>query len=56
MCAFYFKYSIMMFCTGITAKLGEFLRVELNYSIPLRQQAGDLAAPGIQFGVGLDFL
>ena len=31
-------------------------RIELNYCIPVKAQRGDRMAPGLQFGIGVDFL
>lgn len=41
---------------GLAFKLGGVARIELNYCVPLRTQRGDKPAPGLQFGVGVDFL
>ena len=41
---------------GLAFKLGGIARIELNYVVPLRTQKGDKPAPGLQFGVGVDFL
>lgn len=41
---------------GIVLKLGEIGRVELNYCIPSKWKKGDIRAPGVQFGVGVNFL
>jgi len=41
---------------GLAFKLGGIARIELNYCVPLRTQKGDKPAPGLQFGVGVDFL
>lgn len=41
---------------GLAFKLGGIARIELNYCVPLRTQAGDKPNPGIQFGVGVEFL
>ena len=47
----------------LTAKSSEFSillncipRIELNYCIPVKAQRGDRMAPGLQFGIGVDFL
>lgn len=41
---------------GVALKLGGIARVELNYCIPIRAQRGDRPAPGLQFGIGVNFL
>nr|CAD7427860.1 unnamed protein product [Timema monikensis] len=41
---------------GVALRLGTMARVELNYCVPLLVQKGDLASPGIQFGIGVNFL
>nr|CAD7439469.1 unnamed protein product [Timema bartmani]CAD7452392.1 unnamed protein product [Timema tahoe] len=41
---------------GVALRLGSMARVELNYCVPLLVQKGDLASPGIQFGIGVNFL
>ena len=41
---------------GLAFKLGGVARVELNYCIPVRAERGDKVAPGIQFGLGVNFL
>ena len=41
---------------GLALKLGGIARVELNYCIPIRAQRGDRPAPGLQLGVGVNFL
>jgi outer membrane protein assembly factor BamA len=32
------------------------VKFELNYTAPLRQLGGHAAPPGLQFGIGIDFL
>ena len=46
----------MSYGLGIVMSLGGIARVELNYCYPLRAQRSDKIAPGLQVGVGLDFL
>lgn len=41
---------------GLALKLGGIARVELNYCVPIRAGRGDRPAPGLQFGVGVNFL
>ncbi|XP_049883858.1 sorting and assembly machinery component 50 homolog A [Pectinophora gossypiella] len=41
---------------GVALRLGRVARLELNYAVPLRARAGDVPAPGLQFGVGAHFL
>jgi len=41
---------------GLTFRIGESARVELNYCWPLRFCKGDRLVRGVQFGVGLEFL
>ncbi len=41
---------------GLAFKLAGVARIELNYCVPLRTQKGDNPAPGLQFGVGVEFL
>ena len=42
--------------TGVALRVGEFVRLELNYCWPLRQQLNDGAVPGVSLGAGIDFL
>lgn len=41
---------------GLALKLGGVARIELNYCVPVKACRGDRAAPGLQFGVGVNFL
>jgi len=41
---------------GLAVKLGGIARVELNYCIPVKSSRGDKVNPGLQFGVGVNFL
>ena len=41
---------------GIVMSLGGIARIEMNYCYPLRAPKGDKIAPGLQVGVGMDFL
>ena len=41
---------------GIALRIGQMGRIELNYCIPALYQRGDQTNPGVQFGVGVDFL
>ncbi|KAJ2943280.1 hypothetical protein O0L34_g12086 [Tuta absoluta] len=41
---------------GVAVRLGNAARLELNYCFPLLARAGDVPAPGLQFGVGAHFL
>ena len=41
---------------GVSMRLGEIARLELNYCVPARLQRGDRPVHGLQFGVGVSFL
>lgn len=41
---------------GITAKLGQIAQLELNYCWPVSRHPYDKQVPGVQFGVGVDFV
>jgi len=41
---------------GLSMRLGEIARLELNYCLPARAQRGDRPVHGLQFGVGVTFL
>jgi len=41
---------------GLALKLGGIARIELNYCVPVKASRGDRPAPGLQFGVGVNFL
>lgn len=41
---------------GLALKLGGVARIELNYVVPVKASRGDKPAPGLQFGVGVNFL
>jgi outer membrane protein insertion porin family len=41
---------------GLAFCLGGIARIELNYCLPVRAQRGDKPAPGLQLGVGVNFL
>lgn len=41
---------------GVAVRIGQAARIELNYCIPLAYQRGDHVHPGVQFGIGLQFL
>ncbi|XP_043239282.1 sorting and assembly machinery component 50 homolog [Amphibalanus amphitrite] len=41
---------------GVSMRLGEIARLELNYCVPTRLQKGDRPVHGLQFGVGVSFL
>ncbi len=41
---------------GVAFRLGGIARIELNYCIPVKLRRGDKPAPGLQFGVGVNFL
>lgn len=41
---------------GLAMKLGGIARIELNYVIPIKAEKGDRVAPGVQLGVGVNFL
>ncbi|ESP04678.1 hypothetical protein LOTGIDRAFT_135720, partial [Lottia gigantea] len=41
---------------GIVLNFMSMFRFELNYVVPVRLQRGDSANPGLQFGIGVEFL
>ncbi|KAK3705340.1 hypothetical protein RRG08_033306 [Elysia crispata] len=41
---------------GVVLCMGRIARLELNYVVPMRVQKGDKANPGLQFGIGIQFL
>lgn len=41
---------------GVVLRMGGVARLELNYCIPLKAQATDSISPGLQIGVGVNFL
>jgi len=41
---------------GLAVRLGGVARIELNYCLPVKAARGDKAAPGLQMGVGVNFL
>lgn len=41
---------------GIAIRLGQIARVEINYCWPYKFCKGDRLAPGVQLGLGVDFL
>lgn len=41
---------------GLALRLGGIARIELNYCVPIRAQTGDKVVPGLQLGVGVNFL
>ncbi|VDN04780.1 unnamed protein product [Thelazia callipaeda] len=41
---------------GLTFLFKNFIRIELNYTLPLRYMSGDQCSPSFQFGAGLNFL
>ncbi|VBB32483.1 unnamed protein product [Acanthocheilonema viteae] len=41
---------------GLTFLIKNFVRVELNYVIPLKYMSGDQCTPSFQMGAGLNFL
>lgn len=47
------RYSLGL---GVTVKLADVARLEVNYCWPISQYAGDVKQPGLQFGVGVSFL
>ena len=46
----------IMTCAGVAVRVGQFVRLELNYCVPVRTQPNDAAVAGLQFGAGVDFL
>ena len=40
----------------LSNRLGGIARIELNYCIPVKAERGDKMAPGLQFGIGVNFL
>ncbi|XP_050316083.1 sorting and assembly machinery component 50 homolog [Anthonomus grandis grandis] len=41
---------------GVALKLGNMARLEVNYCFPYRFEKGDQTHPGVQFGIGVQFL
>nr|CAD7576613.1 unnamed protein product [Timema californicum] len=41
---------------GVAIRLGQMARVEFNYCIPVSIRKGDVSYPGLQFGIGLEYL
>ena len=41
---------------GLAIRFGSVARIELNYCLPIRAQRGDKVAPGLQLGIGVNFL
>lgn len=41
---------------GIALRLGEMARIEVNYCFPYAYDRADRLHPGIQFGIGMQFL
>lgn len=41
---------------GLALRIGGIARLELNYCFPLWHAPTDVPVPGIQFGLGLNFL
>lgn len=46
----------MAYGLGIAVRIGQVARLELNYCIPYTFQRSDLLSPGVQFGLGMQFL
>ena len=51
-----FKTFRLSYGVGLAFKLGGIARIELNYCIPVKSERGDKIAPGLQLGVGFNFL
>ncbi|KAF7285528.1 hypothetical protein GWI33_010527 [Rhynchophorus ferrugineus] len=41
---------------GVALRLGNMARLEVNYCFPIRYDKGDQTHPGVQFGIGIQFL
>lgn len=41
---------------GIAMRLGQMARFEINYCFPHRYDKNDRTQPGVQFGIGVQFL
>lgn len=41
---------------GIAIRLGHMARIEVNYCIPYAYDRADRLHPGVQFGIGVQFL
>lgn len=41
---------------GLALRLGNMARVEVNYCFPYMYEKGDQVHPGIQFGIGVQFV
>lgn len=41
---------------GIVLRVGQIARFELNYCVPILSQRNDKLNPGLQFGIGMEFL
>lgn len=41
---------------GVAVRLGQMARVEVNYCFPLRSEQDDRVNPGVQFGIGVQFI
>ncbi|KAF5284155.1 hypothetical protein FQR65_LT00155 [Abscondita terminalis] len=41
---------------GLAMRLGQMARIEINYCFPYMFQDSDIAQPGVQFGIGVQFL
>lgn len=51
-----FNHFRLSYGLGVALQLGGVARIELNYCIPVKSETGDRPAPGLQFGVGVNFL
>ncbi|XP_021920492.1 sorting and assembly machinery component 50 homolog isoform X2 [Zootermopsis nevadensis] len=52
----YTKTTRLSYGMGVTLRLGQMARVELNYCIPVLFQREDQPNPGVQYGIGIHFL
>lgn len=51
-----FRQFRLSYGLGLAFRLGGIARIELNYCIPAVSARGDRAAPGLQFGIGVNFV
>ena len=47
------RYSVGL---GLVLSIGHMARFELNYCLPFAAQNGDQVTPGLQFGIGVNFV
>ncbi|XP_064635465.1 sorting and assembly machinery component 50 homolog isoform X2 [Lineus longissimus] len=51
-----YKTMRLSYGAGIVLRMGRIARMELNYCIPFKVQAGDSVNQGVQFGIGVTFM